>query len=214
MKIKYILDNIKGVFILPKKSYYFGKIKYGTPYFMPINFSSSIIKIRKLKLTPKEELDKCPNDYIRKNKKYSNIPMVRRSKEWIIKVLGYHFLIQIGYPFKIHRGELGWKDKFNSPRFEWQPSYQIYFFIWQFCIFWNAPDYKKYQDNDKYYEMILWFLEYSNKDIIKAENTWAWIDSDTKQTTWNNRYVISKNKIRKEKLDKIMSKYVNKRISK
>ncbi|MCK9416613.1 hypothetical protein M0Q97_08160 [Candidatus Dojkabacteria bacterium] len=74
----------------------------------------------------------------------------------------------------------------NSPRYEWQPSFQIYFFKWQFCIFWDSPD----GDNDNYYEMILWYLEYSKKDIKKAEETWDWVDSDTKKSTWNNDYLI------------------------
>lgn len=75
----------------------------------------------------------------------------------------------------------------NSPRYEWQPSFQIYFFKWQFCIFWNAPD----GDNDLYYEMILWYLKYSNKDVNKAKETWGWINYNTKESTWNDKYLVN-----------------------
>jgi hypothetical protein len=85
MKLQYIKENIKGVFIQPKKVYYFGKSKYGCPYFDPINFSNTIIKIRKLELRPQEELDKLP-DYQKKDRKFTNLPMVRRSKDWIFKL--------------------------------------------------------------------------------------------------------------------------------
>ena len=49
MKLSELLKEIKGVFIPPKKSYYLGKLKHGTPYFYPMGFVSTIIYIRKLK---------------------------------------------------------------------------------------------------------------------------------------------------------------------
>lgn len=179
-----IFKDIKGVFKQPKKRYYFGKIHYGCPYFYPIGFLKSVLLIRKLKLTPKEELDKMNNDYIRNAKKYSNIPMVRRNKYWIIK----DWYIEIGSPIRITWYDLGWKDKFESPRHEWNPSFQIYFFKWQFCIFWGSPI--EPCDDDGYWQQILWYLYYSNKDIKKAKETWGWIDYDTKKSTWNDDYLI------------------------
>ncbi len=180
-----IFKEIKGVFVKPKKSYYFGRLIHGTPYFYPRNFSNSILKVRKLKLTPQEKIDKLPNDFLKKAKKFSNLPMVRRSKDWIIKLFNNHYWVQIGWPFKIHRNDLGWKDKYESPRFEWTPSFQIYLFKWQFCIFWNSQD----GNDDKYYEMILWYLYYSDKDIDKAKATWGWVDCETKESTWNDSYI-------------------------
>ena len=81
---------------------------------------------------------------------------------------------------------MGWKDKFNSPRFEWTPSFQIWFFNLQFCIHWAAPD----NNNDLYYETILWYMKYANKDIYEAEKTWGWINYETKESTWNKEYLI------------------------
>lgn len=190
MKIYLIIKEIKGIFKPPKKKYYLGKLKYGTPYFYPINFSSSIIKIRKLETRSNEEYQ----EYIKKypylkssdKSKFKNLPMVRRSKDWIIKTIFGYFWIEIGYPIKIYTNDLGWKDKWNNPRFEWTPAFSIFFFNWQFCIFWIAPD----GNNDLYYEMILWYLKYNNKDIKKAKETWGWQNCETKESTWNNKYLI------------------------
>jgi hypothetical protein len=191
MKIKELLKEIKGVFKPPKKSYYFGKLYYGTPYMYPINFCSTIIKVRKLKLKSNEEilneLKKWikPSKYQINNAKFSNLPMVRRNKEWIKKIFGNYYLIQIGYPIMFKQVELGWKWKYSSLRYEWSPSFQIYFFNWQFCIFWNAPD----GNNDLYYEQILWWLEGSKKNLEKAKETWEWKSFKTKKSTWNDNYL-------------------------
>lgn len=184
--MKSIKQLINNQFIPSKKVYYLGKLKYGTPYFWPCNFNKYILFIRRLYLTPQDVLDKCPNDWIRDAKKYSNIPMVRRSWHWIVNVFGKPYYIEIGLPFAIHKNDLGWKDKFSSPRFEWSPAFQIFFFKWQFCIFWNAPN----NNDDKYWEMVLWYAKYCDYDIIKAKETWGWIDYDTKKSTWNDEYVL------------------------
>lgn len=161
MGINTIIKQIKGVFVLSKKRYYLGIIEYGAPYFYPWNFNRQILTIRKER------------------------PKFLRCKYF--KLFGYE--ISYGWPFALVYYGLGWKDKFESPRYEWQPSFQIYFFKWQFCIFWDAP----YESNHTYYEMILWYLKYSNKDIYKAKSTWGWINVDTGVSTWNDNYLI-KNK--------------------
>jgi len=196
---KFIKD-IKGVFKLPKKQWYFGKLAHGTPYFNPFHFLSTIISFRKLKLRTeddrKEYLSKyakwyTPSTYDIKNSKFSNLPMVRRNKETVIKLFKNYYFIQIGWPILITWYDLGHKQKYDSPRFEWSPSFQIYFFGVQFCIWWNAPKLKneKYPDNDLYYEMILWYVYYADKDINKAKETWGWTDGDTKLSTWNDEYL-------------------------
>ena len=153
-----IFKEIEGVFKQPIKSYYFGRLAFGTPYFYPRNFSSSILNVRKLKLISEEELNKITDGYKRRTKKFSNLPMCRRSKDWILKIGNSYFWFEIGWPIKVIKYGLGWKDKYDTPRFEWQPSFQIYFFKWQFCIFWNAPD----DDNDLYYEPLRFALAVAN----------------------------------------------------
>lgn len=166
------------------KKYYLGKINFGSPYFNPMGFCGSIIKIRRLKLTPIDVLEvknkRFP--YLSEVNKFSNLPMVRRSKNWTIKVLNNFYYIEIGKPIKFHTNDLGWKDKFDSPRFEWSPAFYIYFFKWQFCIWWKSPN---LNDEDNYWEMFLWWRHYSDKDIVKAEETWGWEYYETKESTWN-----------------------------
>lgn len=186
MNIKDIKRNIKGVFKFPTKKYYFGKLRYGAPYFYPRNFSSSIIRIKKVTKRSEEEISKL-NDWAKTSKScIYNLPMVLRSKFWIIKLFNRYYWIEIGSPIKIVKYGLGWKDKFGTPRFEWTPSFQILFFNWQFCIHWTSPD----DDNDLYYEMILWYINYANKDINEAEKTWDWVNYETKESTWNKEYLI------------------------
>ena len=117
---------------------------------------------------------------------FSNIPMVRRAKDWIIKILGNHYYIELGYPIAVVNVQLGWKWKYDSIRYEWYPMFQIYFFKWQFVISWVSPD----GDNDRYYEQILHYLHKANKDIRKAEESWDWVDYETKESTWNKNYLL------------------------
>ena len=162
MKTRELLKSIKGVFIPPKKEYYIGKITHGCPYFYPWNFNQTILTIRKKR------------------------PQFLRCSYF--KLFGYE--ISYGWPFMVVSYGLGWKDKYDSPRFEWSPSFQIYFFRWQFCVWLVAPD----KNNDAYWEMVLWYLHYSNKDIEKAKETWGWVDYNTKLSTWDESYLISDTK--------------------
>lgn len=186
MKIKELLKGIKGVFKPPIKKYYFGRLVFGTPYFFPRNFNRNILSLRKLKLTPQEELDKLPNEFQRKAKKFSNLPMVRRSKEWIIRIGKGWYWIQVGWPISIGTVDLGWKDKFESPRFEWCPMFYVFFFGLQFVIMWKAPE----GDDNNYYEQILWYLVYCKKNLKKARESWPWKNYFTKESTWNDNYLL------------------------
>lgn len=195
MKIQELKKQIKGVFVQPVVKYYFGKVAYGTPYFYPKNYNGSIIRIRKLIKKSNTLIEEYNNryPYLKNDKRsiYTNVPMVCKDVEFFVKLFGNTYYITLGYPIVIHKGQLGWKDKFDSPRFEWAPSFHIYFFGLQFCKFWVSPD----LDNDNYYEMILWYLKYSKKDIKKAEETWGWVNSNTKLSTWNKDYLLKNNKI-------------------
>lgn len=183
--------EIKGVFKPPIKKWYFGKVQFGTPYMYPWNYEPYFISCRILKETTQEYRD----DYLKRfphlrdsntRYKFTNYPMVTRNKHWIIKMFGKYIYVSIGYPIVVHKTDLGWKTKWDSVRFEWSPSFSIFFFGLQYIHWWNSPD----GNNDKYYEMILHWLHYSNKDIKKAEETWGWIDTKTKQSTWNKDYLI------------------------
>lgn len=179
----------KSPFKLPTWTQYIGKLQYGTPYFWPRNFCSTIISIRKLKLRSEEDYQKIIEQrkpYIvsegyKKEIKYLNLPMARRTKNWIINVFGQEFYIELGSPIAIDSTQLGWKHKYDTPRFEWAPSFKIFFFKWQYCIWLNSSG----DIRDEYWEMFLWYLYYADKDIKKAEQTWPWVNSKIKESTWN-----------------------------
>ena len=191
-----ILKDAKGVFKPAEKVYYFGKARHGSPYFDPMNYVGSIIRVRKLvKRTPEEVEEK--NKQFKHNANspghiYSNYPMVRRAKNKIFKLFGNNYYITWGKPWSVQFTSLGWKDKWESPRFEWCPQLNIMFFGLQFCIWWMAPklEGEKYRDNDQYYEMMLRYVKYANKDLELAKKEWGWVDSDTKKSTWNDEYLL------------------------
>lgn len=192
MKTSKLLREIKGVFKPPQKKYYFGRLRFGTPYFWPRNFCSTIFSIRKLREKTQEQINKEKEDYPHKHtiEKFSNLPMVRRNKEYIFKLFGNYYFLSYGWPFAIHINTLGWKDKFSSPRYEWSPAFKIYFFGLQFCIFYIAPKIEgEERCQDTYWEMILWYLHYCDKDIKKAQESWRWVNHDTKKSTWNTKYL-------------------------
>jgi len=179
-----ILKEIKNSPFKPlTKKWYFGKIVYGAPYMYPMGFVKSILSFRILKLTPQEELDKLSNPWQKEAKKYKNLPMVRRSWNKIFHVFGVPCWIALGTPISYSEVDLGWKDKFNTPRLEWGPRKCFYFFKWQICVFYQTP--KTSRNEDNYWEMYLWWKYYSNEDLTKAKETWGWIDGNTKESTWD-----------------------------
>lgn len=159
-------NKIKGVFKPLKRKFYFGRHKFYTPYFKPWGFNENIISVRKLK------------------GEYKNRPMVRRGKNWT-----FSYYISIGWPVAFKTVHLGWKDKYNSPRFEWAPSFQVWFFKWQFVMWWEVP-----VDVDRYFEQALWYLFYhedygSDKPDIKlAKENWPWRDGETKESSWDDSF--------------------------
>ena len=191
-----IIKASKGVFKPPVKTYYFGKAKFGTPYFDPINYVGSIIRVRKLEKRSPKEVEKRNEQYghlkNNPNNLYKNYPIVRRAKNKIVNIFGNNYYITFGKPWSVEFHELGWKDKFESPRFEWSPQFAIYFFGFQFIIWWNAPklEAEKYADNDKYYEMMISFVKYSDKNLDKAKNERGWEDYKTKLSTWDDNYLL------------------------
>lgn len=189
MKTRKLLKEIKGVFQPPVKRYYLGKLRYGTPYFFPHTFNKNVITIVKLKEISEEEQEEMSNSPgVDKNRrKFSNIPCSGNPYK-IVKIFKNYYYIGIGTPIYFKHQELGWKDKWNSPQFEWEPAFYIFLFKWQFAVKWVSPD----DYSDDYYEMVLWYLNYCYKDISQAKETWPWVNFDTKESTWNEKYLIKK----------------------
>lgn len=188
----------KSPFKNPTKRYYLGKIKFGTPYFTPRGFSPTIIKLRKLKRRNRLEYDKARPRLIhdRDSAKYENIPEIRRCKDWIFKFLDFWFWLELGSPIKISKSDLNWKEKFGTPRFQSAPSYMIFFFWWQFCIYYESPN----KTNHHYWEMFLWWKHWSDKDLDKAKSTWPWVHKG--KSTWDDN-LVSKAYHRNNQLKKL-----------
>jgi hypothetical protein len=106
--------------------------------------------------------------------------MVRRNNNFIKNLLGSWWYIEYGLPFAICNLQLGWKDKYGFPAFEWSPAWYIFFFKWQIRL-----KYTPKNDEDTYWEMFLWWRDYCGKELKKAESTWGWIDMETNKTTWD-----------------------------
>lgn len=72
---------------------------------------------------------------------------------------------------------LRWKDKYDSPRCE-APPHVEFRWLW-FVIGWI-------KGSDNFWEQWLWVHKYNDGDIEKAEETWGWVDHDTKKSTWKH----------------------------
>tara|TARA_R110000782_G_scaffold260726_3_gene352060 strand:- start:614 stop:1168 length:555 start_codon:yes stop_codon:yes gene_type:complete len=179
------MNNLKDFYNSPfkklKRAFYLGKIKYGTPYFFPRNFNKNILTVIKLELVPeerKEELD-LRYPHLKHVNMFKNLPTVRRGKNKIVKIFNKYYFLEIGYPWAIKSNTLGWKEKYRMPRFEWSPAFYIFFFHWQFCIWWKTP----VENEDNFWEMFLWWKYFCDEDIIKAEKTWGWQSNGV--STWD-----------------------------
>ena len=93
--------------------------------------------------------------------------------------------------------DVGWKDKFDSPRYEYPPAIWIHLFKLNLIWYWKLPN-EKYMDD--YWEQALWYLYYYKNisygrldipDIKKAKESWPWEDMRTKQSSWNDKYLIN-----------------------
>lgn len=92
--------------------------------------------------------------------------------------------------------DVGWKDKWDTPRYEYPPAIWIHIFKLNLIWYWELPN-NKYMDN--YWEQALWYLYYYHNisygrldapDIKKAKESWPWQDYDTGKSTWNDKYLI------------------------
>ena len=92
--------------------------------------------------------------------------------------------------------DVGWKDKFDTPRYEYPPAIWIHIFKLNMIWYWKLPN-EKYMDD--YWEQALWYLYYyknisqgrlDSPDINKAKESWPWVDMELKGSTWNDNYLV------------------------
>lgn len=91
----------------------------------------------------------------------------------------WRFQFYKGYQFRwrvyFHKNKLMWKDKFETPRCEREPSF-TFEWLW-FGIYGSQGD-------DDFWEQWLWVYEYYHGDYQKAKEEWPWVDCFTKKSTW------------------------------
>ena len=81
--------------------------------------------------------------------------------------------------FSIKTGNVGWKDKYNSPRFEWNPYFAIVIFR-RWMISWTLCWSKDYVNNMTTWETIL-SHNYYGTDIKTFAKENYWIEKDNKK---------------------------------
>lgn len=85
--------------------------------------------------------------------------------------------------------DVGWKDKYNTPRYEGPPYVWIYLFGLNIIWYWDLPLHN-WTKTDDYWEQALWYLFYNKGDIESAKNGWPWEDYKTKESTWSDEFLI------------------------
>lgn len=94
--------------------------------------------------------------------------------------------------------DVGWKDKYDSPRYEEPPYVWIHLFGLNFIWYWSLPIYQHREISD-YWEQVLWYLHYyhtysqgllDSPNIEKAKEGWPWEDYHTKESTWTDKFLI------------------------
>lgn len=87
----------------------------------------------------------------------------------------------------IYSSSLGWKDKYNSPRHEWDPFFAITFFrryrlMWMWNYVSDPSDSGEYTRNVATWEAILDYIYY-NKSIEWVRNNHIWLNQDNSEIT-------------------------------
>lgn len=93
--------------------------------------------------------------------------------------------------------DVGWKDKYDTPRYEHPPYIWIHLFKWNIILYWSLPSHK-IQETNQYWEQALWYLYYYNNisygcnepNVEKAKESWPWEDYKTGKSTWSNEFLI------------------------
>ena len=95
--------------------------------------------------------------------------------------------------------DVGWKDKYDTPRYEYPPAIWIHLFGLNLIWYWKLKN-QSYMDD--YWEQALWYLYYyrnisygtNEPNIKKAKDSWPWtkvtsFDDVSTESTWDNTYL-------------------------
>ena len=90
-----------------------------------------------------------------------------------------------------------WKDKYDTPRYEGPPYIWIHLFGLNLIFYWVLVNPEL--ENDDYWEQALWYLYYyktysqellDKPNIEEAKESWPWQNYDTKESTWNDKFLV------------------------
>lgn len=94
---------------------------------------------------------------------------------------------------QIMSSDVGWKDKWGSPRFEYTPYIWIHLFGFNMVWYLGLKPHQQHLYEDEYWEQLLWYLYYQSGSIKDAKRTWPWTDHNTHKSTWNDEFIKSNN---------------------
>ena len=108
-------------------------------------------------------------------------------------------ILWVPKPSYVHivANDIGWKDKYDTPRYEYSPYVWIHILNWNWIWYWELPLHQNHR-NDEYWEQALWYLYYSGTisqglgkypNIQKAKETWPWEDMKG-NSTWTDEFLI------------------------
>jgi len=182
------LRAFNSPFKRPKIKFYCGKIALGVPYFFPRKW---------VKGTPALAIESAVKE-IRETRNWNKLNSQYKRKETSFKELYEKSLSslhpvpkKIGFDFV----RLGWKTKWDSYRFEWNPMISFVFFKWQIAIMF-IPEHDSH-----YWESWLYYTIETKGNIAdriaqcrkKAPQTWTRHSSDgTKVTTDYYNLILKK----------------------
>lgn len=96
--------------------------------------------------------------------------------------------------------DVGWKDKYATPRFEDPPYIWIHLFGYDLIWYWKLPPHYNWSDELDYWEQALWYLYYyhtysqklsDSPDINTAREGWPWEWEG--KSTWSDKYLVNGN---------------------
>ena len=149
------LKVFNSPFIRPRFQFYFGKIKIGTPIFLPRKW---------VKCNKKDAIEKW--DKLEEKVKESYL-LRYGSKEnyYNYYIKAFTKPIPIKY-FGIHHTSLGWKTKWDEIRHEWNPGLSIVFLNRQLVI---SLSFRDTMIDMCYWEAWLYYYYETEKNLSKVE---------------------------------------------
>jgi hypothetical protein len=184
------LKVLNSPFRIPKLKFYLGKIALGTPYFFPRRWVPCTKQDATKSAT--ERFDRLVK--VRKRKNDKKLPTQKmwmefynsslKSRKPVPKKFGWDFV------------SLGYKYKWDEPRFEWSPMFSFVFWKYQFAITVSVPH------TSHYWESWIYYHNETDKNLSKKErleltkkgfpNTWTSHHNGEKTTTNYYDLIIKK----------------------